>query len=183
MNVNNQRRDDVENIMARWKDRNKVGSLGWLSWSIINKHLDSLISSSGDAGWAGVSNTGKICDMLESGVVPDFGGGGDSNAKMIRAIEQLTTKESGYAHLFESLSPMQRLCLFASVLAEGRPDERGVPPLAASVAASIHRYAAELRMKAPLKRLSHVNYSIHVSRGKSAFLARLVDEMERVANG
>ncbi|WP_111639970.1 hypothetical protein [Marinomonas shanghaiensis] len=165
----------------RWKDSTKVGSLGWLSWTIVNRHIDTLISTSADAGWRGVSNAGKICDMLESGVVPEFGGGGDSNAKMIKAIEQLTTKDSGYAHLFDSLSPMQRLCLFAAVLAEGRRDERGQPPLNAVIASQIGRYAAELRMKAPLKRLTPVNYSVHLSRGRDAFLKALLAEIAAVA--
>lgn len=167
----------------RWKDRSKVGSLGWLSWTIINNHIDTLVSTSADAGWSGVSNTGKICDILRAGIVPEFRGGGDSNAKMIRAIERLTTKDSGYAHLFESLSHMQRLCLFASVLAEGRPDERGVTPLNAVVAASIHRYAAELRIQAPLSRLSHDNYSVHLSRGKAKFIQCLMTELEKLSNG
>jgi hypothetical protein len=165
----------------RWKDSTKVGSLGWLSWTVVNKHIDTLISTSADAGWRGVSNAGKICDMLESGIVPEFGGGGDSNAKMIKAIEQLTTKESGFAHLFDSLTPMQRLCLFASVLAEGRRDERGMAPLNASVAALIGRYAAELRMKAPLKRLSAVNYSVHSSRGRDAFIKALLAKIAAVS--
>lgn len=166
----------------RWKDSTKVGSLGWLSWTIVNKHIDTLISTSADAGWTGISNTGKMCDMLKTGIQPEFGGGGGSNAKMIKAIEQLTTKDSGFGYLFDSLSPMQRLCLFASVLAEGRKDERGMAPLNASIAASIRRYAAELRMQPPLKRLSPVNYSVHLSRGKAAFIDRLVAEMEARAN-
>lgn len=164
----------------RWKDRNKVGSLGWLSWSIINKHIDTLISTSADAGWAGVSNAGKICDMLQTGIVPEFGGGGDSNEKMIRAVESLITRESGYAHLFDSLTPMQRLCLFSSALAEGRRDERGQPPLNAVIASQISRYAAELRMKAPLTRLSAVNYSVHLSRGRDAFMKALLSEIAAV---
>ena len=164
----------------RWKDSRKVGSLGWLSWTIINRHIDSLISTSKDAGWEGVSNTGKICDMLESGVVPEFGGGGGSNAKMIRAIEKLTTKDSGYGYLFSSLSPMQRLCLFASVLAAGRPDKHGTPPTGASIAAFIHRYAAELGIQPPLKRISHPNYAVHLSRGKSAYINNLINELGSV---
>ncbi|SBS29049.1 hypothetical protein MSP8886_01416 [Marinomonas spartinae] len=157
----------------RWKDRNKMGSLGWLSWAIVNKHVDTLVSSSADAGWAGVSNTGKICDMLESGVVPEFGGGGESNAKMIRAIESLTAKSSGYGYLFESLSPMQRLCLFAAVLSDGRKDARGIAPSNRAIVGSLPLYAAELRLKAQHFKLTENRFEKHVAEGKSRFLHAL----------
>ncbi len=165
----------------RWPKRNEVGSLGWLSWIIINKHIDSLVSSSADAAWAGVSNTGKICDILKSGVVPEFGGGGDSNAKMIRAIERLTTKDSGYAYLFEPLSPMQRLCLFAGVLAEGRKDARGVAPSNKSIVDCMASYAAELGFEKRYFELAESRYERHVSEGKSRFVRALGVALENAA--
>ena len=167
----------------RWKDSDKVGSLGWLSWTIVNKHIDTLISTSADAGWRGVSNTGKICDMLESGVVPEFGGGGGSNAKMIKAIEQLTTKESGYAHLFDSLSPMQRLCLFAAVLANGRKDARGVVPSNKAIVGALPLYAAELRLKAQHYTLTENRFEKHVAEGKSRFVHAVAAAVDKAAMG
>jgi hypothetical protein len=165
----------------RWKDHQKVGSLGWLSWTIVNKHIDTLISTSADAGWRGVSNAGKICDMLESGVVPEFGGGGGSNAKMIKAIEQLTTKDSGYGHLFDSLSPMQRLCLFASVLAEGRKDERGIVPSNKAIVGTLPLYAAELRLKAQHYKLKEKTFESHLLQGKSRFVRAVAEAVEKAA--
>ncbi|MBJ7539875.1 hypothetical protein [Marinomonas transparens] len=165
----------------RWLNREKVGSLGWLSWVIINKHLDSLVSSSADAGWAGISNTGKICDMLESGVVPDFGGGGGSNEKMIRAIEQLTHKDSGYGHLFESLSPMQRLCLFSAVLAEGRPNARGVTPSNAVIVGTLAQYAAELGFEQRHFTMTENRFEKHVLQGKTRLIRAVNAEIEALS--
>jgi hypothetical protein len=165
----------------RWKDSTKVGSLGWLSWTVVNKHIDTLISTSADAGWRGVSNAGKICDMLESGIVPEFGGGGDSNAKMIKAIEQLTTKESGFAHLFDSLTPMQRLCLFASVLAEGRRDERGMAPSYKTIVGTLPLYAAELRLKAQHFKIKEKTFESHLLQGKSRFVHAVAMALEEAA--
>jgi hypothetical protein len=165
----------------RWKDSTKVGSLGWLSWTIVNKHIDSLISTSADAGWTGISNTGKACELLRTGIQPEFGGGGGSNAKMIKAIEQLTTKDSGYGHLFDSLSPMQRLCLFAAVLANGRKDARGVVPSNKAIVGTLPLYAAELRLKAQHYKLKEKTFESHLLQGKSRFVHAVAEAVEKAA--
>lgn len=165
----------------RWKDREKMGSLGCLSWAIVNRHIDTLISTSADAGWSGVGNTGNICDSLKTGVVPDFLGGGDSNAKMIKAIEQLTMKDSGYGYLFDSLSPMQRLCFFAAVLAEGRKDARGMAPSNKAIVGSLPLYAAELRLKSQHYKLTENRFEKHVAEGKSRFVHAVAAAIEQAA--
>ncbi|MBJ7550762.1 hypothetical protein [Marinomonas ostreistagni] len=162
----------------RWINRHKAGSLGARSWAVINHHVNYLISSSEDAGWHGQSNAGKICDMLETGQVPDFQGGGNSNAKMIREVELLTHSDTGLDYLFSDLTRTQKLCLFAAVLADGNKDERGVSPSNASIVMHLPEFAAKLRMKAPHKAVSVNGFEKHVSAGRSAFIRRLEVELK-----
>lgn len=161
----------------RWIDRNKPLSLGGIAWQVINRHINYLISPSEDAGWHGQSNAGSICDMLASGVLPNFGGGGDSNAKMIREVEKLTLPQSGYSYLFDDLSELQCLCLFAAVLAEGRVNERGQAPSNAAIVAALPQYAAELRIKMPHKAIRTERFEKHVTEGKSRFIKRVGKEL------
>lgn len=165
----------------RWINRNKPQSLGGISWAIINRHISYLVSSTLDAGWHGQSNAGTICDMLESGLMPDFQGGGNSNAKMIREVEKLSLKDSQLSYLFEALTPMQKLCLFAAVLADGRKNERGEAPSNAAICAMLPGYAAELRLKAPHKTMGEKVFANHVAAGRSDFIKRV--EKELVARG
>lgn len=162
----------------RWINRHKAGSLGARSWAVINHHVNYLISSSQDAGWHGQSNAGKICDMLETGQVPDFQGGGNSNAKMIREVELLTHSDSGLDYLFSDLTRTQKLCLFAAVLADGNKDERGISPSNASIVMHLPEFAAKLRLKTPHKPMSEKVFANHVAAGRSAFIKRLAVELE-----
>ncbi|WP_425641430.1 hypothetical protein ACPUEK_15965 [Marinomonas gallaica] len=161
----------------RWMNRNKPQSLGGISWAVLDRHLSYLVSSALDAGWHGQSNAGTICDMLESGVMPDFQGGGNSNAKMIREVEKLTTSDSKLGYLFSDLTDMQRLCLFAAALADGRKNEWGEAPSNAAICAMLPGYAAELRLKAPHKTLRPENFANHVAAGRSAFIKRVEQEL------
>lgn len=161
----------------RWIDRHKPLSLGGISWNVINRHINYLISPSKDAGWHGQSNAGKICDMLATGIQPDFQGGGNSNEKMIREVEKLTVGDSGYGYLLSGLSDMQLLCLLAAVLAQGRVNERGTPPTNAAIVAMLPQYAAELRLKAPHKALQVNRFEKHVAEGKSRFVKRVEKEL------
>ncbi len=161
----------------RWINRNKPQSLGGISWAIINRHISYLVSSTLDAGWHGQSNAGTICDMLESGLMPDFQGGGNSNAKMIREVEKLSLKDSQLSYLFDALTPMQKLCLFAAVLADGRKNEHGQPPSNAAIVAMLPGYAAQLRMKAPHKAILVNRFEKHVAEGKSRFVKRVEQEL------
>lgn len=162
----------------RWKDREKTGSLGWLSWTIVNKHIDYLITSPQDAGWSGNGNTGKICDMLQSGIVPDFQGGGGSNDAMVNAIAKLSKKDSGYTHLFESLTESQRLCLFSAVLAEGRKDARGVAPSNAVIVSGLANYAAELGFQRRHFKMTEATFKSHLASAKSRYVHALALAVE-----
>ncbi|WP_067096137.1 hypothetical protein [Marinomonas atlantica] len=161
----------------RWNDRHKPLSLGGISWNVINRHINYLISSSKDAGWHGQSNAGKICDMLETGIEPDFQGGGNSNSKMIREIEKLEVSDSGLDYLFSDLTPQQKLCLLAAVLADGRKNEHGQAPSNAAIVAMLPGYAAQLRMKAPHKAILVNRFEKHVAEGKSRFVKRVEQEL------
>lgn len=163
----------------RWINRNKPLTLGGISWAVLNRHLSFLVSSSLDAGWHGQSNTGTICDMLESGRVPDFHGGGNSNAKMIREVEKLNVSDK-FSYLFEGLTEMQRLCLYAAALADGRKNEWGVPPSNAAICAMLPGYAAELRLKAPHKTMGEKVFANHVAAGRLAFIKRVEQELTRL---
>ena len=161
----------------RWIDRNKPQTLGGISWSVLNRHLSYLVSSSLDAGWHGQSNAGTICDMLESGLMPDFQGGGNSNAKMIREVEKLTISDSKLGYLFSELTDMQRLCLFAAALADGRKNEWGKAPSNAAICAMLPGYAAELRLKAPHKPISEKAFANHVVEARKRYLITLQKEL------
>ena len=161
----------------RWLDRDKPNSLGALGWRIINDQVTYLTSSSSDAGWSGVGNTGRICDALEQGVTPSFGGGGGSNDAMIRHVRLLSVKDKGFEWLFCDLSRMQKLCLLVAVLADGRKNEWGEAPSNAAICAMLPGYAAELRLKAPHKTVRPENFTNHVAAGRSAFIKRVEQEL------
>jgi len=161
----------------RWIGRHQPMSVGAISWEIINRHISYLISPSLDAGWHGQSNAGKICDMLETGIQPDFQGGGNSNAKMIREVEKLTFPDSRYDYLFSDLSDIQKLCLCVAVLADGRKNEHGKSPSNAAIVAMLPAYAAQLRFKVPHKPIKVNRFEKHVSEGKSLFVKRVEKEL------
>ncbi|ADZ91078.1 hypothetical protein GV054_09045 [Marinomonas mediterranea] len=162
----------------RWKDKDKLNTLGSLSWRIINDHVTYLISSTADAGWKGVGNTGRICESLMFGVSPTFSGGGDSNAAMIRHIKALSVKDKGFSWLFRDLSRMQKLCLFAAVLAEGRRTIKGRPLSNARIAATLPTFAAELRLGPAHTVPSEKTFANNVSEGRKRFLATLEEELQ-----
>ena len=161
----------------RWLDRDKPNTLGALGWRIVNDQVTYLISSSEDAGWSGVGNTGRICESFESGVTPTFGGGGDSNAAMIRQIRVLTVKDKGLNWLFSDLSRMQKLCLFAAVLAEGRKTTKGKPLSNARIAATLPVFAAELRLGPAHASPSEKTFANNVAEGRKRFLLKLQAEL------
>ncbi len=161
----------------RWLNRDKPNTLGALGWRIVNDHINYLISSSADAGWSGVGNTGRICEAIESGITQTFGGGGDSNAAMIRQIRALAEKDKGLSWLFCDLSRMQLLCLLAAVLAEGRKTMKGKPLSNARIGASLPEFAAELRLGPARATLSEKTFSNNVAEGRKRFLLKLQNEL------
>ncbi|KZN12617.1 hypothetical protein [Marinomonas sp. TW1] len=161
----------------RWLDRDKSNTLGALGWRIINDQITYLTASSADAGWTGVGNTGRICESLQTGVVPSFQGGGESNAAMMRQIRMLSAKDKGFAWLFADLSRMQKLCLFAAVLAEGRKTTQGKPLSNARIAASLPVFAAELRLGPAHKSMSEKTFANNVAEGRKRFIKRLEKEL------
>jgi len=165
----------------RWINRDKRGSVESLAFQIVDRHISYLISSSADAGWMGASNAGMICDSLESGLTPDFNGGGNSNAVMIRQIELLSVRDKGFSWLFEGLSRMQRLCLFAAVLAEGRRDARGIPPSNVRIAAELPVYAAELHLGPAHSTPTEKTFNNHVSEGRKRFISKVTSELVVIA--
>lgn len=165
----------------RWINRDKRGSVESLAFQIIDRHISYLISASADAGWMGASNAGMICDSLESGLTPDFNGGGNSNAAMIRQIELLSVSDKGFSWLFEGLSRMQRLCLFAAVLAEGRKDARGVIPSSARIASELPTYAAELHLGPAHTTPTEKTFTNHVSEGRKRFINKVSSELAVIA--
>jgi len=161
----------------RWKDREKPNTLSALGWRIVNDHVTYLIAGTADAGWAGVGNTGRICESLEQGVTPSFSGGGGSNSAMIKHIRALSVKDKGFTWLFCDLSRMQMLCLFAAVLAEGRRTIKDAPLTNMRIAATLPVFAAELRLGPAHATPSEKSFSNHVAEGRKRFLARLQDEV------
>lgn len=161
----------------RWLDRDKPNTLGALGWRIINDQVTFQTSSSSDAGWSGVGNTGRICESLEQGVTPSFGGGGGSNDAMIRHVRLLSVKDKGFAWLFCDLSRMQKLCLFAAVLADGRRTIKGAPLTNARIAATLPAFAAELRLGPAHSTPSEKTFANNVAEGRKRFLDKLQREL------
>ncbi|MEL0623842.1 hypothetical protein V6238_12140 [Marinomonas arenicola] len=161
----------------RWKDREKPNTLSALGWRIVNDHVTYLIAGTADAGWAGVGNTGRICESLEQGVTPSFSGGG-SNSAMIKHIRALSVKDKGFAWLFCDLSRMQLLCLLAAVLAEGRRTTKGASLTNMRIAATLPVFAAELRLGPAHATPSEKSFSNHVAEGRKRFLVRLQNEVK-----
>ncbi len=166
----------------RWINKDKPNTLGALSWLIANEYVNYLLSSTQDAGWKGVGNTGSICDSLRSGTVPTFGGGGDSNAAMIRQIEALRVRDKGLAWLFADLSRMQKLCLLTAVLANGHKTIRGVPLSNARIAATLPTYAAQLRLGPAHSTMSEKTFANHVAEGRKRFMVRISAELVALIN-
>lgn len=161
----------------RWLNRDKPNTLSALGWRIVNDYVTYLIASTADAGWSGVGNTGRICESIQTGVTQSFNGGGDSNAAMIRQIRALSVKDKGHAWLFNDLSPMQRLCLLAAVLAEGRKTIKGKPLTNARIAATLPMFAAELRIGPAHATPSEKTFSNNVAEGRKRFLLKLQSEL------
>jgi hypothetical protein len=161
----------------RWLDRDKPNTVGALGWRIVNDQITYLIASTADAGWSGVGNTGRICESLEQGVTPSFGGGGDSNGAMIKHIRGLSVKDKGFTWLFCDLSRMQMLCLFAAVLAEGRRTIKDAPLTNMRIAATLPAFAAELRLGPAHTTPSEKNFANHVAEGRKRFLLKLQKEL------
>lgn len=161
----------------RWLDRDKPNTLGALSWVIINEYVDYLISSTADAGWSGVGNTGRICHALATGIVPDFNREVDGNAAMIRQIKLLTVRDKGLGWLFDDLTKMQKLCLLSAVLAEGRRTSQGKALSNARIAATLPVFAAELRLGPPRAIPSEKTFANNVVEGRKRFLLKLKFEL------
>jgi len=162
----------------RWMNKDKPNTLGALSWLIANEYVDYLLSSTADAGWKGIGNTGTICDSLQSGTVPTFGGGGDSNAAMIRQIEALRVRDKGLGWLFADLSKMQKLCLLTAVYASGHKTSRGKPLSNARIAATLPTYAAQLRLGPAHSTMSEKTFANHVAEGRKRFINRVMLELK-----
>lgn len=161
----------------RWLNRDKPNTLGALGWRIVNDQVTYLISSSADAGWSGVGNTGRICESALLGITPTFGGGGDSNAAMIKQIRALSVKDKGFDWLFCDLSQMQKLCLFAAVLAEGRKTIKGKPLTNARIAATLPTFAAELRLGPAHATPSEKTFANNIAEARKRFLLKLQTEL------
>ena len=159
-----------------WTDRDKPNTLGALGWRVVNDHINYLIASSADAGWSGVGNTGRICESIQTGVVPTFGGG-DSSGAMIRQLRALTAKDKGFSGLFADLSRMQLLCLLTAVLAEGRTTRQGKALSHERIAATLPAFAAELRLGPVHTPPSAKTFANHVAEGRKRLLLRLQSEL------
>ncbi|MBJ7536646.1 hypothetical protein [Marinomonas transparens] len=161
----------------RWLNRDKPNSIGALGWKIVNEHINYLISSSADAGWSGVGNTGRICESIESGITPTFDTGIDNDSAMIRQIRSLTVKDKGLSWLFADLTRMQTLCLLAAVLAEGRRTIQGEPLSNGHIAATLPVFAAELRLGPVHKAPSEKTFANNVAEGRRRFMLKLQAEL------
>lgn len=161
----------------RWLDRDKPNSLGALGWRIVNDYVTYLASSSADAGWYGVGNTGRICESIEVGITPTFLGGGDSNAAMIQQVRGLSARDKGHAWLFCDLSRMQLLSLLAAVLAEGRRTAQGKGLSNARIASTLPTFAAELRLGPAHATPSEKTFANNVAEGRKRFLLKLQTEL------